>query len=359
MTCRTRSIADPPTDPPAVGRGNAGKHEPRRDRREDLYQLGTATRQYNTIRTKSGRTGNAVDAAAPFVPHMGQGVGRFCPLRPRNPLNIGRASRRTPRVEAIGVRVRADRAFGGDCGDGGGHCRPPRADAACRPEGRGKDFRLHLRGLPQEPAGTCEKRAGRRLPAPALHDRTGNERRDGGLSGRRRQCAGRQERSGRSEGRPAGGSRREGKIQKAGGRRPAAGRPQGPQGAAHAARQATGAGEVARRQDDGSSVSRIGGRRGSPRGTGGRREPGRGRDPRGAGASGGSDTVRWSRSTSPCRRCRPRRRTISLSRFSLPRPCPDRWLLLRASRRTPPPRPLRCSASSVSSRRCVTFSPRA
>ena len=42
---------------------------------EDLYQLGTATRQDNTIRTKSGRTGNAADAAAPFVPHMGQGVG--------------------------------------------------------------------------------------------------------------------------------------------------------------------------------------------------------------------------------------------------------------------------------------------
>ena len=41
----------------------------------------------------------------------------------------------------------------------------------------------------KSPQGLGQERPGRGLPAPALHHRSGNERRDGGLSGRGRECA--------------------------------------------------------------------------------------------------------------------------------------------------------------------------
>ena len=49
----------------------------------------------NTIRTKFDLTGNAADAAAPFVRRMPK-AGRFCPQGLRNPLNVGWAPRRAP-----------------------------------------------------------------------------------------------------------------------------------------------------------------------------------------------------------------------------------------------------------------------
>ena len=216
------------------------------------------------------------------------------------------------------------------------------------------DLRLDLFGLSQEPAGAGKERTGRRLPAPALHDRPRNERRDGGLSGRRRQRPGQQ---GREKAAAAGQCRRRRPRARSRSRPRPSRRPCDANDAAHAARQAV-AGEVARRRAPSHAHP----------------APASARPPRTDQAAAAAPPRRLDGDAAPRRAAEPppivldhsaaadarrRRRPTSLSRSSRPRRCPDRRLPLRASRRMPRPSAAAASPRRLSSRRCVTFSPRA
>ena len=116
---------------------------------------------------------------------------------------------------------------------------PACADRPGRPQGLAPDLLHDLLGLPQEPAGAGEKRAGGGLPAPALHHRSGDERRDGGLSGRGRERARREERrEGRDRGQCQDQGQEAGARDRTAGQRPGR-RREGPHIARQAARQAT------------------------------------------------------------------------------------------------------------------------
>ena len=365
MTCRMRSIADHQHDPPAVGRGKRWK-----------------------ARAATGPTGRPVPPRAqqrvnttpleqnPAVPAMRwmrpcavsrwqhgatRSLGRFCPLRPRNPLNIGRASRRTPEVEAIRCPGSGGSYFWGRLR------RRWRALPACgrrrslpTRRTRARIFASTCSACHKSPQGLAK--SGQVAGFLRQHYTTGPEMSAAMAAYLVAAGSAPAAKKGQAEAKAGQSADHAAKaqIQKAGGRRPVAGRPPRTRKDQRTLRGKQL--EQAKSQDDRmtahpspASAADAAAREAAATAA----SPAVAEHPRGAGAGGGSRTSPPLVTLDiPCRSCRPRRRPISLSRFSLPRPCPDRRLLLRASRRTPRPRPLPARAS-VSSRRCVTFSPRA